>query len=87
LGAAGLFTLERHDQAKEWVERALELNPDDPATRYNAACLFANYGDVERALDCLENSIVSRSWIENDPDLAPLRDLPRFQAMLAALSD
>ncbi len=87
LGAAGLFTLERHDQAKEWIEHALELNPDDPATRYNAACVFSNYGDTERALDCLENSVMSRSWIENDPDLAPLRDLPRFQAILAALSD
>jgi len=87
LGAAGLFTLEQHDQAKEWIERALEINPDDPATRYNAACLFANYGDVERAFDCLENSIVSRSWIENDPDLATLRDLPRFQAILAGLPD
>ncbi len=87
LGSAGLFILEQHDRAKEWAEHALELNPDDPATRYNSACLFLKYGDTERALDCLENSVMSRSWIENDPDLAPLRDLPRFQAILAALSD
>jgi adenylate cyclase len=87
LGAMGLFTLEKHDQAKEWTEHALELNPDDPATRYNAACMFVKYGDTERALDCLENSVVSRSWFENDPDLAPLRDLPRFQAILADLAD
>lgn len=87
LGAAGLYALEQHDRAKEWAEHALALNPDDPAARYNSACLFVKYGDIDRALDCLENSIVSRSWFENDPDLAPLRDHPRFQAILESLGD
>lgn len=85
LGSGGLYELEQHDRAMEWAERALTLNPDDPATRYNSACLFVKYSDTERALDCLENSIVSRSWFENDPDLAPLRDHPRFQAILESL--
>ena len=85
LGAGGLHILEQHDRAQEWIERALALNPDDPATRYNAACFFSKNGDIDRALDCLENSIISRTWIENDADLDPLRDHPRFQAILDAL--
>jgi adenylate cyclase len=87
LGSSGLSILEQHDRAKEWVERALAINYDDSATRYNAACLFLRYGDTERALDCLENSVVSRTWFENDPDLDSLRDHPRFKAILAALPD
>jgi adenylate cyclase len=85
LGAAGLYELGQYDRAKEWAEHALALNPDEPATRYNAACLFVKFGETERALECLENSIVSRTWFENDPDLAPLRDHPRFQAILESL--
>jgi adenylate cyclase len=87
LGSAGLFTLGQHDRAKEWAEHALALNPDDPAVRYNSACFFVKYGDFDRALDCLENSVVSRTWFENDPDLAPLHDHPRFKAILDSLSD
>jgi len=85
LGSAGLFLLEQHERAKEWAERSLELAPDDPATRYNIACFFAKYGDIERALDLLENSVISRTWIENDVDLDPLRDHPRFKAVLDSL--
>lgn len=87
LGSAGLFVLEQHDRAKEWAERALTINPDDSATRYNSACFFVKYGDIDRALDCLENSVQSRTWFENDPDLDPLRDHPRFKTIVAALPD
>ena len=87
LGSSGLSVLEQHDRAKEWAERALAINPDDSATRYNTACLFVKYGDTERALDLLDNSVQSRTWFENDPDLDPLRGHPRFKAIVAALPD
>jgi adenylate cyclase len=73
------------DKALEWTEHALALNPKDQATRYNAACFFAKVGEIDKALDCLENSVMSRSWIENDPDLNALRDQPRYQALLDSL--
>ena len=87
LGSVGLLVLGHLDRATEWAEHALELNPNDPATRYNSACFFSKFGDVERALDLLENSIISRTWIENDADLDPLRDHPRYAAIVAALPD
>ena len=87
LGSSGLSILKQHDRAREWTERALELSPDDPATRYNSACSYAKYGEIERAIDCLENSVISRTWIENDSDLDPLRDHPRFKAILDSLPE
>ena len=68
------------------MARALELAEDRP-TRYNLACFWAGEGEIETALDCLENSIQSRSWIENDPDLDELRDHPRYRALMASLPD
>ncbi len=85
LGAGGLALLGQMDKALEWTEHALALNPKDPATRYNTACFYAKVGEIEKALDCLENSVTSRTWIENDPDLHALRDQPRYQALIAAL--
>jgi tetratricopeptide (TPR) repeat protein len=69
----------------EVFKRSIELNPDDPATRYNLACFYALVGDVDKALDLLENSVKSRSWIEHDHDLDNLRGHPRFQLFLESL--
>jgi len=87
LGSGGLWILGQRDRAHEWIERALEISSDDSATQYNAACFYANAGDIDRALDCLENSVISRTWIENDGDLNPLRDHPRYAAILASLPE
>ena len=75
------------ETAIAWAERALELAPNDGATRYNVACFFAVLGDRDRALDLLENSITSRTWIENDSELASLRGDPRYQAIISGLPE
>ena len=85
LGVAGLLKLGEIERAKRWAKRAYQIAPEDSATRYNLACFYTQIGDKEKALDLLENSISSRSWIENDPDLEPLHGHPRFQAVLDAL--
>jgi len=85
LGVGGLMILGETERAHRWAERALSLAPDDPPTRYNLACFYARAGNIEKSLDLLENSITSRSWIENDTDLDSLRDHPRYQAMLDSL--
>jgi len=85
LGVGALTKLGENELAKKWAERAYQIAPDDVATRYNLACFYAKIGDSEKALDFLENSISSRSWIKNDPDLESLHSHPRFQAVLDAL--
>jgi adenylate cyclase len=88
LGSSGHFILGNMEKALQWTERALALNPDDPATRYNSACFYARFEDThERALDLLQDSVISRSWIENDPDLDPIREYPRFKEIVDALPE
>lgn len=53
---------------------------------YNAACVYARLSKTEEAIDSLERAVKNgfgrREWIEQDPDLNPIRDDPRFQALL-----
>jgi serine/threonine protein kinase/Flp pilus assembly protein TadD len=73
----------------ECAEAALSIDPDDAGVRYNVACLYSLEGETDRAIAALEAAIRAgfgrRDWIEHDPDLAPLRDDPRFQSLLASL--
>jgi adenylate cyclase len=85
LGAAAFLVLEQPDEARRWAAAALAIAPEDRSTRYNVACFFALTGETEKALDLLEDSIVARSWIENDPELESLRNHPRYRALIEAL--
>lgn len=90
--AAGL--MQRLGQGKDSLaiaDRALRLRPDDFSTLYNVACVYSLAGETERALDLLEQAIKqgggNLGWITHDSDLAPLRDSPRFQHLIASLRD
>ena len=89
LGATALAYLGETDRAKEWMELALAIDPDDANTKYNAACMWALLGDSERAFDYLEDWIQHvgpdlKSWFEHDEDLTSLRGQPRYQRLLAS---
>jgi adenylate cyclase len=75
--------------ARRNIEAALQLQPEDFGTLYNAACTYTHMDDPERALDLLERAISAghgfRDWIENDSDLDSLRGLPRYREILARL--
>ncbi len=72
-----------------WAERALEIDPHDAGVRYNVACLYSLEEQPDKAIECLEKAMDAgfghRDWIEQDPDLDPLRDLPRFLELLDRL--
>ena len=85
LGAFALNDLGEKDKAHEWVRKALEIAPEDSATRYNIGCFYAKVGDLDKAFAHLKQSITSRSWVESDPSLDPLRDDPRFPEFLNTL--
>ncbi len=87
-GVAALIETEQYDRAREWISRALAIDPDDPATLYNCACAYAKLGDHDEAMDLLEKvlergSSAYKDWMVNDSDVDPLRNEPRFQKLMA----
>jgi serine/threonine protein kinase/Flp pilus assembly protein TadD len=91
LGAGSLCHLGEREKAVKWAEKATTIDPDNPSVLYNVACVYSQLGELERGIDCLEESITTgmgqKEWIENDPDLDPLRDNERFQALLSRLDE
>ena len=86
-GAGALAILGEIDRAKAWADHALLLDPDDPTLRYNLACAMVRAGDTAYALERLGESLESRAnflWAQADNDLDPLREDPRFKAIMAA---
>ena len=89
-GVGALAALGEHDRAREWMERAMLLDPDNFNMRYNFACmLVTEMRDFEAALDMLEPTFPkirpeALRWTKSDPDLDAIRDHPRFKAMVTA---
>jgi adenylate cyclase len=82
LGASSLLFLGEREKALQFAESAQRVDPDSEDTNYNAACFYANAGETEKALDCLERGVHDPDWMEQDTDLDPLRDHPRFQEVM-----
>jgi len=87
LGATSLIALGEHDRAREWLARAIAIDPDDVLTQYNIACVLAQLGDHDKAFDLLERLLPhanheTKSWIKHDSDFDSLRALPRYQKVL-----
>jgi len=87
-GVAALASLGKSERAREWINRALLIDPDNMNMRYNFACALTILGEIEPAIDILgqvfETAHIDRlNHAKVDPDLNPLRDDPRFKAMMA----
>ena len=92
LGAGALASLGENERAKQWLARALAIDPDDTHLQYNAACTWAQLGEYDRAFDLLEiwtqhGGGISKAWFRRDPDLEPLRDQPRYQKLLELVGE
>ena len=89
-GAVALAALGEAERAKDWMNRALLIDPDNMNARYNFACqMAAHLKDSEAALKLLGPvfetlAIGFLNHAKADPDLDLLRDDPRFKAMIAA---
>ena len=89
-GANALATLGEAERAKDWISRALLIDPDNMNARYNFSCALATrLKDPDAALELLGPffETVATGFLNHtktDPDLDPLRDDLRFKAMIAA---
>ena len=88
-GAYALVEQGQPERAREWSERALDADRDEPAIMYNVACTYSLLGELDRAIELLDRAIQQgyghQAWLAHDPDLAPLRKDPRFQGLLDRL--
>ena len=89
LKAIYLAKLGESEGALEFARRSLAIDPNDPMLLYNVASTYSLVGEADEALSCLERAIDRgfghREWLDNDPDFASIRDLPRFKAIQRAL--
>ena len=73
--------------AEAALRSALELDPHDEVILYNLACVKSLQGRGDAAMDCLERAaregFTDFVHIQRDPDLAGIRQLPRYQDLLA----
>jgi adenylate cyclase len=87
-GASSLAVLGDALRAKEWIDRALLIDPENMTMRYNLACSLTTYLDEpDAALDLLEPYFKrvgpqDISHAKVDPDMDKLRHMPRFIEMM-----
>lgn len=89
MGANGLVALGEREKGLEWARRAQQIEPDEPMLLYNLGCIYSLAGELEEAIDCLERAVArgltQKGWFEHDSNLDPLREHPRFRALMDKL--
>ena len=86
--AGGFAALGEAERAREWIDRAMLIDPDNLNMRYNFACvLAAHLRDKDGALRLLDRTLSLSGptvlrMAATDPDFECLRDMPRFQKMI-----
>ena len=92
-GALGFFVnaladLGEAGRAREWTRRAVLFDPDNTRLHYNLACAMATLEDADAACDLLDGVIDKVNvgwllWMGADNSLYPIRNHPRFAALMA----
>lgn len=84
--AFSLHQIDRFTDAASAFERAAAAGVTPLVSRFNAACAWSRAGEKEKALNALESLAAARynnvGLVKTDSDLEPLRNEPRFQAVL-----
>ena len=83
---APLKAREWFEQGSEVLQRLLALDPENQNAWYGLACAYARIETPRQALDALTRSVdfgnTGADWAAKDDDLASLRGLPEFEALL-----
>jgi hypothetical protein len=73
-------------RAEAVLDEAIALAPEESINLYNLACVRAQLRQPDAALDALERAAAAGFsdfvLLQHDPDLAPVRGLPRYKALV-----
>ncbi|WP_265529391.1 TIR domain-containing protein [Sphingomicrobium marinum] len=92
-GACALAVLGERERAKEWIQRAHMLDPDNMTMQYNLACAEVMYlQDKDAALNILDHVFANCApsmvtHCDADPDMDPLREDSRYREMIEKARD
>ena len=85
-----LFQKGRYAEAERLLRRLVKQFPGSALYRYNLAAALARQDKAGEAIESLthamEHGFDQADIVARDPDFATVRDDPRFQALLAELS-
>ena len=89
MGASATANVGDEEKSAYYAARAMAVDPEDPMVLYNVACSFSILGKTRDALDALEKAVNfgwgDKGWLEHDSDLDPLRQDPRYIALVGAM--
>ncbi|WP_420417461.1 TPR end-of-group domain-containing protein [Pacificispira sp.] len=85
--AMALAAMGEKDAVPEFLDMALIPGQSEPSLLFNAACVHSRLGNLDAALDLLEEihpqiPVADQAWTAQDPDLRPLHGHSRFMALI-----
>lgn len=85
-----LFYLGRKDDAKEWMQKVIDSDPNEAGVYYDAACLYSLMGETDFSISyletCLQKGYKNIHHIMTDDELDNIRGEQRYQELIKAYS-
>ena len=83
------LTLANFSKAEREFKKVLEIQARNEIALYNLACTYSRWGKTDEAIEYLGRSIEAGfddvSHMEKDTDLDPIREDPRYKALIDAI--
>lgn len=80
-----LFFLGRSEDAINWMNRLIEMQPNNPGHYYDKACLCCRMGLIDEAVKAMESAFRlgyrEFSHLDADDDIEPIKSNPKYVAL------
>lgn len=80
-----LYFLGRNNDAMNWMNRVIEIQPDNPGNYYDKACLCCRMGLINEAIRAIEIAFEKGyrkfAHLDADDDIDPIKNNPAYRAL------